>query len=113
AGTSAGGPAATAPVGGPAGGPTGGPAGSAPVPPVPTASPSPSPTAIPKVSVKIGISPSLGGWIVDVAEAQGFLANQGIVLDRKKQDPGASAAAEDVDKRDRDVAVVATDRLVQ
>lgn len=41
------------------------------------------------------------------------MASQRIVLNRKETDPGATAAAEDVEKRERDVGVVATDRLIQ
>jgi ABC-type nitrate/sulfonate/bicarbonate transport system substrate-binding protein len=63
--------------------------------------------------VKLGTSSSLGGWIVDVAESQGYLAGQNIVLDRKEADPGSPAIAEDVEKRERDIGVVTTDRLAQ
>lgn len=79
----------------------------------PSPSPSPSPTPIPRTVVRLGWSASLGGWIVDVAEAQGYVAAQNLTLDRKETDPGSTAAAEDIDKRERDVGVVATDRLVQ
>jgi ABC-type nitrate/sulfonate/bicarbonate transport system substrate-binding protein len=41
------------------------------------------------------------------------MASQRIALDRRVTDPGSTAAAEDVDKRERDIGVVATDRLVQ
>ena len=41
------------------------------------------------------------------------MAAQGITLDRKEADPGSSVVAEDVDKRERDVGVVTTDRLIQ
>ena len=107
-------PAAGAPTA-PSGAAPAGQTGSAPAPaaPAPPPSPSPSPTPVPKVSVKLGTSSSLGGWVMDVAEAQGYLAAQGIVLDRKESDPGSSATAEDVDKGDRDVGVVTTDRLIQ
>jgi ABC-type nitrate/sulfonate/bicarbonate transport system substrate-binding protein len=50
---------------------------------------------------------------MDVAEGQGFLAAQGITLDRKEADPGSPVIAEDVERRERDVGVVTTDRLVQ
>jgi ABC-type nitrate/sulfonate/bicarbonate transport system substrate-binding protein len=50
---------------------------------------------------------------VDVAERQGYLASLGIVLDRKEADPGSASIAEDVEKRERDIGVVSTDRLVQ
>lgn len=76
-------------------------------------SPSPSPTAIPRTTVRLGTSSSLGGWVVDVAERQGFFAAVGIVLDRKEADPGSAAVAEDVEKRERDIGVVPTDRLIQ
>ncbi|MFN8632762.1 MAG: ABC transporter substrate-binding protein [Chloroflexota bacterium] len=79
----------------------------------PSPSPSPSPTAVPKSVVKLGTSSSLGGWIVDVADRQGFMSAMNITLDRKESDPGSAAIAEDVDKKERDVAVLATDRLVQ
>ena len=110
-------PAGTETIGKPAGqaGPTAS-APSAPSPPVvpkPSPSPSPSPSPIPRTTVRIGTSSSLGGWIIDVAEQQGFLASQGINLDRKEADPGSAAVAEDLDKRDRDVGVVTTDRLIQ
>jgi ABC-type nitrate/sulfonate/bicarbonate transport system substrate-binding protein len=106
-------PAAGAPTA--AGGPQTGPAGNAPGPtaPPPTPSPSPSPTPVPKTTVKVGTSKSLGGWIIDVADKQGFFSGQNIVLDRKETDPGSMAAAEDLDKKDRDIGVVATDRLIQ
>jgi ABC-type nitrate/sulfonate/bicarbonate transport system substrate-binding protein len=91
---------------------TSGSAPSSPQPP-PSPSPSPSPTPIPKTTVKLGTSTSLGGWVLDVADRQGFLTAQAIVLDRKESDPGSAALAEDVEKRERDVAVVSTDRLVQ
>jgi ABC-type nitrate/sulfonate/bicarbonate transport system substrate-binding protein len=65
------------------------------------------------VTVKVGTSKSLGGWIVEIANDQGYYAGQNIVLDRKETDPGSTAAAEDVDKKDRDVGVVSTDRLIQ
>ncbi|MCC7367035.1 MAG: ABC transporter substrate-binding protein [Chloroflexi bacterium] len=81
--------------------------------PPPSPSPSPSPTAVPPTRVKIGTSASLGGWIVDVAEKQGFLAGQRIVVERKETEPGSTMAAEDVEKRERDIGVVATDRLIQ
>jgi ABC-type nitrate/sulfonate/bicarbonate transport system substrate-binding protein len=81
--------------------------------PSPSPSPSPSPTPIPPTPVRIGISQSLGGWVIDVADKQGFMASQRIALNRKTTDPGSTAAAEDVDKRERDIGVVATDRLVQ
>ena len=51
--------------------------------------------------------------MIDVADKQGFMASQHIALNRKTTEPGSTAAAEDVDKRERDVGVVATDRLVQ
>lgn len=63
--------------------------------------------------MRIGTSSSLGGWILDVAEQQGFLASQAINLDRKESDPGSAAVAEDLDRRERDVGVVTTDRLIQ
>jgi ABC-type nitrate/sulfonate/bicarbonate transport system substrate-binding protein len=68
---------------------------------------------VPRTTVRIGTSSSLGGWILDVAEQQGFLAGQAINLDRKEADPGSSAIAEDLDKRERDIGVVTTDRLIQ
>jgi ABC-type nitrate/sulfonate/bicarbonate transport system substrate-binding protein len=68
---------------------------------------------MPRVSVRIGTSSSLGGWVFDVAEHQGYLAAQGIVLDRKEADPGSPVVAEEVEQRERDVGVVTTDRLVQ
>jgi ABC-type nitrate/sulfonate/bicarbonate transport system substrate-binding protein len=113
-----GGPAAKPAAGAPTAagaqpGPTGNPAGQSPASPPPAPSPSPSPTPVPKVSVKVGTSKSLGGWIVDVADQQGYFSGQNIVLDRKETDPGSTAAAEDLDKKDRDVGVVSTDRLVQ
>lgn len=106
----------------PSDGPAQGPAGAAatvpavqspPPLPSPTPSPSPSPTPVPPNTVKFGTTSSLGGWVLDVADKQGFLASQRIVLDRKETDPGSTAAAEDVEKRDREVGVVSTDRLVQ
>jgi ABC-type nitrate/sulfonate/bicarbonate transport system substrate-binding protein len=48
-----------------------------------------------------------------VAEQQGFLAAQSVSLDRKEADPGSAAIAKDLDRRERDVGVVTTDRLVQ
>ena len=79
----------------------------------PSPSPSPSPTPLPPTPVRIGISQSLGGWVIDVADKQGFMGSQRIALNRKSTEAGSTAAAEDVDKRERDIAVVATDRLVQ
>ena len=114
--------AATAPAGPQAPGkPTGQPgptvaapsAASPPAAPKPSPSPSPSPSPIPRATVRIGTSSSLGSWVLDVAEQQGFLASQGINLDRKEADPGSAAVAEDLDKRERDVGVVTTDRLIQ
>src|SRR5207302_271837 len=99
------GPTAGAPTS-PAGGP-GGPSAPAPTALLPPPTPSPSPTPVPKVAVKIGTSPSLGGWIVDIAEQQGYVSAQNLVLDRKVTDPGSAAAAEGIDKRDSDVGVVA------
>ena len=100
-----------APASGPASPPASATASKPAVPPSP--SPSPSPSPIPRVTLRIGTSPSLGGWILDVAEERGYLAAQGIVLDRKSAEPGAATVAEDVDKRERDVGVVTTDRLIQ
>lgn len=97
-----------------AAGPAAGPAVASPIPPVfASPSPSPSPSPTPRTTVRIGTGSSLGGWVVDVAEKEGLLAAQGIVLDRKEADPGSTAAAEQVENRDRDVGVVSTDRLVQ
>lgn len=63
--------------------------------------------------VRLGTTASFGGWVMDVAEQQGFMASQNIALDRKQHDPGTTVLAEDVDKRERDIAVATTDRLVQ
>ena len=52
-----------------------------------------------KQAMKLG-----GGWIVDVADKQGFLGNLNIVLDRKEADPGSAATAEAVEKRERDIS---------
>jgi ABC-type nitrate/sulfonate/bicarbonate transport system substrate-binding protein len=68
---------------------------------------------VPRTTVRIGTTGSLGGWVVDVAERQGYFATQAITLDKKSSDPGTAAVAEDVDKRERDVGVVTTDRLIQ
>jgi ABC-type nitrate/sulfonate/bicarbonate transport system substrate-binding protein len=68
---------------------------------------------MPPTAIRIGTSSSLGSWIIDVAEKQGFMASQRIALNRKETDPGSTQAAEDVEKRERDVGVVATDRLIQ
>jgi len=81
--------------------------------PLPSPSPSPSPSPVPRTTVRIGMSASLGGWIIDVAEKQGMMSAQNIVLDRKEVDPGSTAAAEAVESRERDIGVVTTDRLVQ
>lgn len=104
-------PAAGAPT--QAGAPPAGSPGSGQPAPPPSPSPSPSPTPIPRTTVRLGTSSSLGGWVVDVAERQGFMASLGLVLDRKEADPGSAAIAEDVEKRERDIGVVATDRLIQ
>jgi ABC-type nitrate/sulfonate/bicarbonate transport system substrate-binding protein len=93
--------------------PAGTPGAAPTVAPPPTPSPSPSPTPIPKTTVRVGTSSSLGGWVLEVAEQQGYFAANGIVLDRKEADPGSSTLAEDVEKRERDIAVVTTDRLIQ
>lgn len=108
------GPSTPAKPGAPAGATSASPSAASPASvPKPSPSPSPSPSPIPRVSVRIGTSSSLGGWVLDVAERQGFLAGQGINLDRKEADPGSSVVAEDVEKRERDVGVVTTDRLIQ
>lgn len=41
------------------------------------------------------------------------MSSQRIALNPKVTDPGSTVAAEDIDKRERDIGVVATDRLVQ
>ncbi|HZO28246.1 MAG TPA: ABC transporter substrate-binding protein [Chloroflexota bacterium] len=98
----------------PAGAPSAAPAAaSPPAAAKPSPSPSPSPSPIPRTTVRIGTSSSLGGWIIDIADGLGYLAAQGIVLDRKEADPGSAVVAEDIDKRERDVGVVTADRLVQ
>jgi ABC-type nitrate/sulfonate/bicarbonate transport system substrate-binding protein len=56
---------------------------------------------------------SLGGWVLDVAERQGFLAAQNLALDKAVEDPGENKGAGDVAGRTRDVGVVATDRFVR
>ena len=61
---------------------------------VDTAGRAPAPTP------RIGTTSSLGGWVIDVADRQGFVAAQGINLDRKEVDPGSAAAAEVIDKRE-------------
>jgi len=65
------------------------------------------------VIVKIGTSTSLGGWIVDIADQQGYFGAMNIIMERHETDPGSSASAENVEKRESDIAVVTTDRLVQ
>lgn len=103
-------PTSTAPGAGPASSPT----GPSPAPlqsPPPSPSPSPSPT--PRTTVRLGVQTSLGAWVLDVADQQGFVAAQGLALDRKLADASADAVAKDVDGRERDVGVVATDHLIQ
>ena len=56
---------------------------------------------------------TLGGWVLDVAESQGFLAAQGLNLDKKVEDPGSNAAAGDIVGRARDVGVLPTDRFLR
>jgi ABC-type nitrate/sulfonate/bicarbonate transport system substrate-binding protein len=56
---------------------------------------------------------TLGGWVIDVADKQGFLAAQGINLDKQVEDPGSNAAAGDIVGRGRDVGVLPTDRFIR
>jgi ABC-type nitrate/sulfonate/bicarbonate transport system substrate-binding protein len=106
--------ATTAPAGKPAAGSSAAPSAPPSSPALPASpSPSPSPSPIPRVTLRVGTTSSLGGWVIDVADRQGFLAAQGINLDRKEVDPGSTAAAEAIDKREVDVGVVSTDRLIQ
>lgn len=56
---------------------------------------------------------TLGGWVLDIADRQGFLASQGLALDKIVEDPGEIKAAADVSGRTRDVGVVATDRFIR
>jgi len=63
--------------------------------------------------VKLVSAQTLGGWVLDVAERQGFLASQGLALDKVVEDPGESKAAGDLAGRTRDVGVVATDRFIR
>jgi ABC-type nitrate/sulfonate/bicarbonate transport system substrate-binding protein len=108
-------PAANPPASSPATKPVGqAPASpAAPLSPVPSPSPSPSPSPTPRTTVRLGTTSSLGGWVLDVAEKQGMLTAQGIILDRKESDPGSAVGAEQVDTRETDIGVVSTDRLVQ
>jgi ABC-type nitrate/sulfonate/bicarbonate transport system substrate-binding protein len=79
----------------------------------PPASPSPSPSPVARVAVRVVTGQTLGGWVLDVADRQGFLASQNLALDKVVEDPGETKAAADVAGRARDVGVVATDRFMR
>jgi len=66
-----------------------------------------------RTTVKVVTARTLGGWVLDVAEQQGFMASQGIALDRQVQDAGANSAAGDLVGRARDVGVLPTDRFIR
>jgi len=63
--------------------------------------------------VRLVTARTLGGWVLDVAESQGFAASQGIMFDRQVQEPGATSAAGDLAGRSRDVGVLPTDRFLR
>ena len=63
--------------------------------------------------MKVVSGQTLGGWVLDVADKQGFLAAQGISLDRSVEDPGSNSAAGDVASRARDVGFLPTDRFMR
>jgi ABC-type nitrate/sulfonate/bicarbonate transport system substrate-binding protein len=65
------------------------------------------------VTVKLISGQTLGGWVMDVADKQGFFAAQGIALDKQVEDPGSNKATGDVVSRARDVGVLPTDRFMR
>jgi len=81
--------------------------------PPPSPSPSPSPSPIARVTVRLVSAQTLGGWVIDVADRQGFFAAQGIALDKQVDDPGSNKAAGDLVGRARDVGVLPTDRFMR
>ena len=79
--------------------------------PSPSPLPSPSPSPVPLAQIRLGSTPSLGAWQVDVAEQKGFFAAQGIGIQQQRED--TLNVVEALTARNRDVGVVAVEGLVR